>query len=186
MREPTAYYLDEERHGINPLNRKYINQRFKETVDQLGPEGKNTWGFSWTIRPKNNHASWDRCNAIAEGVNKKLTRALWRRKGQHQQLRSIRAIEEAGMRDHIHGITLVDIDDLKQYWEQQDIADMISAIAYSFHEVNERHRFNQSPPVLVEPFLYFDDPANKVSGHQAGQYIKYMCKTATHANNPLA
>ena len=30
MREATAYYLDEERHGINPLNRKYINQRFKE------------------------------------------------------------------------------------------------------------------------------------------------------------
>ena len=36
MREPTAYYLDEERHGINPFNRKYINQRFKEAVDQLG------------------------------------------------------------------------------------------------------------------------------------------------------
>ena len=90
------------------------------------------------------------------------------------------------MRDHVHGITLVDIDDLKQYWEQKDIADMISAIAYSFHEVNERHSFNQSPPVLVEPFIYFDDPENKVSGHQAGQYIKYMCKTATHANNPLA
>lgn len=186
MREPTAYYIDEERHGIDPFNRRHINLRFKEVVAQLGPEGKHTWGFFWTIRPKNDHASWDRCNAIAEGVNKKLTRALWRRKGQYQQLRSIRAIETKDMRDHVHGITLVDIDDLKQYWEQQDVADMISAIAYSFNEVNEKHKYNLSPPVSVEQFVYFDDPTNKSSGHQAGQYIKYMCKTATHTNNPLA
>ena len=186
MREPTAYYLDEERHGINPFNRKYINQRFKEVVDQLGPEGKNTWGFSWTIRPKNNHASWDRCNAIAEGVNKKLTRALWKRKGRHRQLRSIRAIETKNMRDHVHGITLVDIDDLKQTQSQQGISKMIEEIAYSFHEVNDRHKDKDRPPVMVKPFIYFDDPSNRASGDQAGTYIKYICKTATHTNNPLA
>ena len=184
MREPTAYNINEDQ--IDPFNRRHINRRFAEAVAQLGPEGKNTWGFFWTIRPKNDQSSWDRCNAIAEGVVKKLTRTLWRRKGRYHQLRSIRVIETKDMRDHVHGITLVDIDDLKQYWEQQDIADMISAIAYSFHEVNEKHKYNLSPPVSVKQFIYFDDPANKASGHQAGQYIKYMVKTATHTNNPLA
>ena len=45
------------------------------------------------------------------------------------------------MRDHVHGITLLDIDDLKQYpGTFQDISKMIRAIAYSFHEVNDRHK----------------------------------------------
>ena len=72
MREPTAYNINEDQ--IDPFNRRHINRRFAEAVAQLGPEGKNTWGFFWTIRPKNDQSSWDRCNAIAEGVNKKLTR----------------------------------------------------------------------------------------------------------------
>ena len=75
MREPTAYNINEDQ--IDPFNRRHINRRFAEAVAQLGPEGKNTWGFFWTIRPKNDQASWDRCDAIAEGVVKKLTRTLW-------------------------------------------------------------------------------------------------------------
>ena len=69
MREPTAYNINEDQ--IDPFNRRHINRRFAEAVAQLGPEGKNTWGFFWTIRPKNDQSSWDRCNAIAEGVVKK-------------------------------------------------------------------------------------------------------------------
>ena len=90
------------------------------------------------------------------------------------------------MRDHVHGITLVDIDDLKQTQSQQGISKMIEEIAYSFHEVNDRHKDKDRPPVMVEPFIYFDDPSNRASGDQAGTYIKYICKTATHTNNPLA
>ena len=51
MREPTAYNINEDQ--IDPFNRRHINRRFAEAVAQLGPEGKNTWGFFWTIRPKN-------------------------------------------------------------------------------------------------------------------------------------
>lgn len=152
----------------------------------LGEESKNTWGFFWTITPKNNKATWESCNAIAEGVVKKLTRKLWRRKSQYHQLRSIRAIETKDTRAHVHGITLVQIDDLKQYHSQEDISKMIEKIAYDFHEVNRSHKYKDRPPVMVKPFIYFDDPSNRSSGDQAGTYIKYICKTANHTNNPLA
>ena len=186
MREPSAYHLKDEEFIVDPLDQVHVHGRFSEAVSSLGEESKNTWGFFQTITPKNNKATRERCNAIAEGVVKKLTRKLWRRKSQYHQLRSIRAIETKNMRDHVHGITLVDIDDLKQTQSQQGISKMIEEIAYSFHEVNDRHKDKDRQPVMVEPFIYFDDPSNRASGDQAGTYIKYICKTATHTNNPLA
>ena len=186
MREPTAYHLKDEEFIINPLDQVHVHRRFNEVVSSLGEESKNTWGFFWTITPKNNKATWESCNAIAEGVVKKLTRKLWRRKSQYHQLRSIRAIETKDTRAHVHGITLVQIDDLKQYHSQEDISKMIEKIAYDFHEVNRKHKYNDRPPVMVKPFIYFDDPSNRASGDQAGTYIKYICKTANHTNNPLA
>ena len=186
MREPTAYHLKDEEFIIDPLDQVHVHRRFNEVVSSLGEESKNTWGFFWTITPKNNKATWESCNAIAEGVVKKLTRKLWRRKSQYDQLRSIRAIETKDTRAHVHGITLVQIDDLKQYHSQEDISKMIEKIAYDFHEVNRKHKYNDRPPVMVKPFIYFDDPSNRASGDQAGTYIKYICKTANHTNNPLA
>lgn len=186
MREPTAYHLKNEEFIIDPLDQVHVHHRFNEVVSSLGEESKDTWGFFWTITPKNNNATWERCNAIAEGVVKKLTRKLWRRKSQYHQLRSIRAIETKNTREHVHGITLVRIDDLKQYHSQEDISKMIEEIAYDFHEVNRKHKYNDRPPVMVKPFIYFDDPSNRSSGDQAGIYIKYICKTANHTNNPLS
>ena len=186
MREPTAYHLKDEEFIINPLDQVHVHRRFNEVVSSLGEESKNTWGFFWTITPKNNKATWESCNAIAEGVVKKLTRKLWRRKSQYHQLRSIRAIETKDTRAHVHGITLVQIDDLKQYHSQEDISNLNEEIAYDFHDVNRKHKYTDIPPVMVKPFIYFDDPSNRASGDQAGTYIKYICKTANHTNNPLA
>ena len=189
MREPSAYFISNDEY--DPDNRKYVSSEFNRALSMLGPESQNTYGFFWTITPKNTEATEERCDAIANGLNKLLSRKLWKRRSRYQQVRSIRAVEEketaSGIRHHVHGITLVNKDDLYEIKTQQEISNIILDIAYGFHEVNndQRRRNGSSPPVRIKPFIYFDDPTNKLTGHLGGTWIKYLCKTATHTNRPL-
>lgn len=178
-------YVKHERYygnHIHQYHHKEVEKRFYEVLEKLGePDGTDDAVFI-TVRLKSS-SDWIIANNASNALEYKLSKHFWRRKGKNLLINDlvpfVSSIEQSATRikDHFHGIFR--LKDLKQYYSHEELEKIITEIALSLKEVNER-----SPDAVKIRIFPFCDRTEE-QAKEVGNSIEYICKTSSKYYNPL-
>lgn len=157
-----------------------VEKNFYKTLKILGDLDKRDLIVNLDIRLKGK-STWDEANCYAETLRTKISQRFWKRKSRFRKLPFIRSIESkvksnGYIKDHLH--IMIRLTEMKQYYEPETIEEIVSSIAYSLDEVNEKDKGN-NPAVKVSTFPYWEN--NKILGRRC----EYICKTTTQHYDPI-
>jgi hypothetical protein len=178
-------YVKHERYYGNQIHQyhhKEVEKRFYEVLDKLGkPDGTDDAAFI-TVRLKSS-SDWVIANNASNALEYKLSKHFWRRKGKKLLINDlvpfVSSIEQSSTRikDHFHGIFR--LKDSKQYYSYEELEKIITEIALSLKEVNDK-----CPDAVKVRIFPFCDRTEE-QAREVGNSIEYICKTSSKHYNPL-
>lgn len=160
-----------------------VEKNFYKVIDTLGEFDKRDLIVKIDLQVMNKYGYWEVVDKVCSALRIKVSQYFLGRKSKYHKLPFVRAIEEKeGTRGFIknHAHILIRLKDLKQDYEEQEIADKIEDICYSMNEVNSKKRRERKPPVNIRLFHYWEETSKDL-----GSAIEYICKSSTKTNNPL-
>lgn len=160
-----------------------VKENFDKVLDTLGDFDKRDLIVNIDLKMKGS-TSWDTADKVCSVLRTKISQYFLRRESKYRKLPFARSIEEkVNLKGYIenHAHIMIRMKDLKQYYDEYQIKDIIENICYSMDEVNTKKRRDGKPPVNVCTIPFWKNEYNKL-----GKRIVYICKTSSIHYDPLS
>lgn len=172
-RKDLRYYYDTLYH----YHPEYVRRNFYKTLLTLGTLNKSDYCAFITIRLKGK-SDLVLCSGVISGLAFKISKFYWKNKTKHRLMPFVGSIEsverrKGSIKDHIHMI--IRIEELKKYYEPEQLEREIHSIASGFEEISK----SDKDAVKVSIFQYAE------TSNELGNKIEYLCKMSSKSYEPL-